>query len=220
MPEFALNLPAIFWTSFLVCFSGALAPGPMLVLVVRESVRHGLVAGPLASTGHAALELLVVGLLLLGLGQWLRAPVVAAIIGIVGGLFLLWMAWGTVRASGEFPLGAPKSHPRPQQSRLGPVVEGVLASLSNPYWFIWWITVGLVFLTRSLPLGFLGVGAFYLGHILGDYAWYTLVSTAIASGRRVMGPKVYRGILLACAIFLAGLGGYFLFSGVWRLSSG
>jgi len=220
MPEFALNLPAIFWTSFLVCFSGALAPGPMLVLVVRESVRHGLVAGPLVSTGHAALELLVVGLLLLGLGKWLQAPVVAAVIGIVGGLFLLWMAWGTVRASREFPLGAPKGHPRPQQGRLGPVVGGVLASLSNPYWFIWWVTVGLVFLTRSLPLGLLGVGVFYLGHILGDYAWYTLVSTAIASGRRVMGPKAYRGILLACALFLAGLGVYFLFSGVWRLSSG
>ena len=64
----------------------------------------------------------------------------------------------------------------------------------------------------------MGVSAFYLGHILSDYSWYSLVSLAVATGRRLMTPRVYAGIMLACAAFLAGMGGYFIFTGAMGLA--
>ena len=207
-----------FGTSFLVGFSGAASPGPLLALDIRESSRRGFWAGPYVATGHALVELLIVVLLLVGLGPLLSIPAVASAIGILGGAFLLWMAWSIARHPQQ---GAPSTvvplthaHGTPYQ----PVVGGALVTLSNPFWFLWWMTVGAALMSRSYGLGLVGVSAFYLGHILSDYSWYSLVSLAVATGRRLMTPRVYAGIMLACAAFLAGMGGYFIFTGAMGLA--
>jgi threonine/homoserine/homoserine lactone efflux protein len=215
MPESGLLL--LFGASFLVGLSGAAAPGPLLALSIRESARHGFSAGPSIATGHSALELVVVVLLALGLEPYLQVEGVAATIGLVGGAVLLWMAWSI----GHHPQrGAPslqRREPIPASRPRGPVVGGVVVSLSNPFWFVWWMTVGAALMARSYEWGLVGVGAFYVGHILADYSWYGLVSFIVASGRRWMTPAVYGAVMLACAAFLAAMGVYFLGSGVRTL---
>jgi hypothetical protein len=61
------------------------------------------------------------------------------------------------------------------------------------------------------------VGAFYVGHTLSDFVWYTFVSVGVASGGRLMGPRVYRWLLFVCGLFLLALGGWFLAAGVQRV---
>ena len=211
------DVPAlvIFVTSFLVGLSGAVSPGPLLAFNIRETVRHGFLAGPYVATGHAILELGVVVALALGLTQILDSDLAVAAIGILGGLFLLWMGWGMVRNPGQ---GAPSSaehhHSVTHHGVREPIVGGIVVSLSNPYWTIWWVTVGATFMTQSLELGLLGIGAFYVGHILSDFSWYTLVSAALTSGRRLITEQVYKGIMLGCGVFLTAMGAYFILTGV------
>jgi len=215
------DIPAlgIFGISFGVGLSGAVSPGPLLAFNIRETVRRGFMAGPYVVTGHAILELVVVVALALGLTQLLDSDPAVAAIGILGGLFLLWMGWGMLRNPGR---GAPDStghhHGRTHGSIRDPIVGGILVSLSNPYWAIWWITVGAALMTRSLELGLVGIGAFYVGHILSDFSWYSLVSAALASGRRLTTERLYRGIMLGCGAFMAAMGGYFIVTGVNALS--
>lgn len=97
---------------------------------------------------------------------------------------------------------------------MHPVLAGIFISLSNPYWSLWWATVGLGYITISLKQGSLGLASFFTGHILSDLAWYSLVAGMIAGGRRFLKPVVYQGILAICGLFLIGLGGYFVFWGV------
>src|SRR4030065_277109 len=99
-------------------------------------------------------------------------------------------------------------------ARGNPVLAGILVSLSNPYWLLWWATVGSSYVVWAMGVGIVGLIAFYSGHILSDLSWYSLVSLLVASGRKIVRDKVYRGLLLACGIFLLGLGGYFVFSGI------
>ena len=89
---------AIFGTSFLVGLAGALMPGPLLALDIREATERGFWAGPYIATGHSVLELLVVLLLAGGLLQVVEDGPAFAVIALLGGLFLLWMGWGMVRA--------------------------------------------------------------------------------------------------------------------------
>jgi threonine/homoserine/homoserine lactone efflux protein len=95
-----------------------------------------------------------------------------------------------------------------------PIVGGIVVSLSNPYWIIWWATVGATFMTQSLELGLLGISAFYVGHILSDFSWYSLVSAALTSSRRLITNRVYKGIMLGCGAFLVAMGAYFIVTGV------
>ena len=212
MPD--LPVLAIFGSSFLVGLSGAVSPGPLLAFNIQETMRRGFMAGPYVATGHAMLELLVVAALALGLSQVIGSDPLIATVGVLGGLFLLWLGWRMLRdPTRSAPWLTDPRHDTSRQSVTGPIVGGILVSLSNPFWTVWWITVGAAFITRSLELGLLGIGAFYLGHILADYSWYSLVSIVLASGRRLMTDHIYRGIMLTSGAFLALMGVYFVLTG-------
>jgi threonine/homoserine/homoserine lactone efflux protein len=197
-------------SSFIVALSGALMPGPLLTVTVGEAARRGFWAGPLIIVGHALLEAALVLLLLVGLGAWLHRPVILGTVGVLGAAMLGWMGLALLKASRHSHL---EFDPQ-ADGGLHPVWAGVLMSLANPYWLIWWLTIGLGYVMFSARYGLPGVALFYVGHILADFAWYTLVSGAVAQGRRFISDKVYCGFLAACGVFLCGFGGYFGVQGV------
>ena len=211
---------AIFGTSFLVGLSGALAPGPLLALDIRESSERGFWAGPYIATGHSLLELIVVVLLAVGLLRFLEEGAAFTVIALSGGLFLLWTGWGMIRQRSK---GLPSTtgglrrsgHYHPGRPMLG----GAVLSLTNPYWSLWWVTIGATFLaeTRSLGLGTLGIAAFYLGHIISDYSWFSTVSLATATGRRIMNQTTYRVVVVFCGLFLWAMAVIFIVTGVRRV---
>ncbi|MGB9803092.1 LysE family transporter, partial [Desulfofundulus sp.] len=97
--------------------------------------------------------------------------------------------------------------------RMHPVLAGILVSLSNPYWTLWWATVGLGYIVLSLKQGTAGLVSFFGGHISSDLVWYSLVAGAVAGGRRFLTPSIYRLILVFCGAFLVFLGGSFIYMG-------
>lgn len=211
------TIPVIFLTSFAVGFSGAVTPGPLLVYAVRESVRRGFVAGPLVVVGHAILEIAVVVGLAAGVARFLEADLAGFVIAILGGAFLLWMGWGMVRNPSRHVLlpGSPAGDENASES--GPLVVvagGALVSVANPFWSLWWATIGLGYIVWATDLGAAGVVSFYTGHILSDLAWYSLVAFAMASGRRFLTPGAYSALIVVCGLFLLALGVFFIVSGV------
>ena len=206
-----MELAAVFVTSFLVGLSGALMPGPVLTVTITHAVSRGHLAGPLVSLGHALVEVTLVVGLALGLSHLLQLPLVSGTIGVLGGLCLLYMGAGMIRTPAPAELAGVG-----QQARggMGPVAAGALLSLSNPYWVLWWATVGAAYLLLALKYGPIGIAAFYAGHILADLGWLSAVGSAITAGRRLFTPRIYKGILVVCGVFLLGLGVYFLASGV------
>lgn len=216
-----ITLPAIFITSFLVGLSGAMMPGPLLTITIAESSRRGFMAGPLAVSGHAFAELVLTVALAAGLGNFLsRAPVMGAV-GLSGGAVLLLMGYGIVKAalnpatSLMLASGTP-----PGKSRLGPAVAGVAASISNPYWLLWWATLGASYLAFSRRLGFAGLTSFFVGHIASDFVWFSVVSLVVVTGSRAISDRVYRWVLALLGLFLMGLAVFFAVSGVKFLMAG
>ena len=86
-------------------------------------------------------------------------------------------------------------------------------SVVNPYWLIWWATVGTKLTVDSLRIGWVGPAAVFCGHILSDLLWLSFVAALVGSGSRWLGDRAYRGMLAACAAFLLVLGVLFLVSG-------
>ena len=210
------TLPIIFVTSFAVGLSGAVSPGPLLVYDIRESLRRGFSAGPLIAAGHSILELIVVIGLAIGVARFLEADLTGSVIALLGGLFLLWMGWGMVRRPGRHIMPSGDELAPGEGSRGGPlstVAGGALVSMSNPFWSLWWATIGLSYILWASDLGVTGLASFYTGHILADILWFSIVSFAVASGRRVLTPALYRGLISICGLFLLALGAYFIVSG-------
>ena len=211
MPE--ATIPFIFATSFVVALSGAMMPGPLLVLTISEASRHGFWAGPLLIIGHGALELLLVIALALGLSKLITIELVSQLIGFVGGSILIGMGLLIARRGWRKGTILPANSPGVRRGRML-VASGVIGSVFNPYWFIWWLTLGLTYMLWSLKLGMAGVASFFTGHILADFSWYALVAFVVATGRKIITDAIYCRLLVVCGLALVALGGYFIISGL------
>jgi threonine/homoserine/homoserine lactone efflux protein len=209
-----LSCIGLFAYSFAIAIGPVISPGPISTTIVAEGARRGFRAGPLVATGHALVELVMVVALALGMGHVLDQPVLAAGVGILGGLFLLWlggsMGWGALRGKPTLPQ-APAEGAEAGRSLLA---LGVGATLANPFWYVWWIGVGGGYVLSTWEEGPLALAAFYLGHIAADYTWDTLLATVVASGRSWLTDKAYRVLLVVCGVFLVYTGLRFIWTGV------
>ncbi len=202
------SLLTIFAGAFVVGLSGAMAPGPVLTVTISETLKRGFSAGPLIVLGHAILEIILLALVVGGLGPFFEDPIVNQVILITGACVLLWMGTVTVLKNKENTERALNAEGT--ETPYGPVLAGIVLSVSNPFWIIWWISIGMGFITQSLQHGMAGLLSFYFGHILSDLAWYSFVSFSVSAGRRICPPLLYRGVFMVCGIALVGLGILFI----------
>jgi threonine/homoserine/homoserine lactone efflux protein len=211
VPEAQLHI--IFGTAFLVAFSGAMMPGPLLTYAISASATHGFRTGPLLILGHGILELCLILLLVLGLDQVIEKDSFSTAIGLIGGTILILMGLHLTR-QGYLKRSIPLAPSSAQLVQRKMVVAGIVVSISNPYWFIWWATIGMAYLIWALDLGAVGVAAFFSGHILADLGWYALVTFIVASGRKALNNTLYSWLLVVCGIALMVVGIYFLIYGI------
>lgn len=209
-------LAGIFGTAFVVGFSGAMIPGPLLAVTISESTRRGAIAGPLLMLGHMVLEAALVAAVALGLSSVLKNPVVIGGVALIGGGVMCWMGQGMVRVARRTSLRDAAG----QRSRMHPVLAGALVSLSNPYWTIWWATIGISYVIMGLRFGLVGILAFFAGHILSDFTWYTAVSIGVARGGRLLSDRVYRAMIVTCGVALVGFGAWFIWTGILTFRTG
>jgi threonine/homoserine/homoserine lactone efflux protein len=207
-----IEMATLFGGSFTLALSGALMPGPLLTITVAESVRRGFKAGPLLMVGHSLLELALVIAVIHGLGPFLEEPLVMGFIALVGGAILMWFGLDMVRSAGNLSLEQVSAR---RKNAPHPVLMGVLGSLSNPYWTLWWATIGLGYLIASMKFGILGIVFFFLGHIAADFAWYCFVSFGISRGKTILKDNKYQLIVRVCGVFLLSFGAWFL-TAAWR----
>jgi len=203
-----LSLLTIFAGAFVVGLSGAMAPGPVLTVTISETLKRGFKAGPLIVLGHAILEIILLALIFLGAGPFFEHPTVVTVFLAAGGLVLLWMGSQMLLSNKRITEEALSATGTP--SPYGPVLAGIVLSLSNPYWIIWWVTIGMGFVTQSLQHGLIGLACFYCGHILSDLAWFSFVSFSVSAGRRLCPPIIYRVLFITCGTILVVLGSVFL----------
>ena len=208
-----MELAALFFNSFIVGFSGAMMPGPLLAVDIAETPRNGWKTGPIISLGHAIAEIAVVVVLVFGVAAISGNPMIARTVAVVGGVALLAMAGMMAydilknRLSYSGVGQAPTSN-----AKL--TAKGVTTTLVNPYWFVWWATIGLAFIIKSREMGLVGPVVFYFGHILSDFVWYTVVSIVLWKGRKLIMGNGLKILILLCAAFLLYLGGKFIHDGL------
>lgn len=210
-----LALMTIFFSSFVIALSGAMMPGPMLTATISESTRRGFWTGPLLVAGHGVLELALLVALMVGLAPFLLKESVFTGIALAGSVILLWMAYGIFRSLPSLSLSWQDSGEK--QGRM--MFYGILLSLSNPYWYIWWATIGLGYIAQCRTAGLAGIAVFFTGHIMGDLAFYALVSGTVAKGRSFLSDRLYRNVLGGCAVFLVGFAFFFAFVGLQKILS-
>lgn len=211
---------AFLGTVAVITLSGALAPGPVTAFAVARGSRDPH-AGVWLTLGHMVVESLVVACVFLGAGQLAERAGVRAVIGAAGAVMMLWMGLSMLagflrglrsarRSAAETPEDtAPAEDPEGGRGRARTMLGGLGLSIANPYFLVWWATVGAALAMESRPFGWLGIALFLVVHWSVDLGWCWAVSWAAWRGRDSFGAAFERGVLLVCGLMLLYMSGRF-----------
>jgi threonine/homoserine/homoserine lactone efflux protein len=184
--------------AILISLSGVMAPGPLTVVVVGKGA-HSPRAGAMIAVGHGLVEFPLMALIVIGLAPALRNATVAASIGLAGGVVLLWMGCGLLRS-------LRRSEGSSQERAASPLMAGVLMSAGNPYFIVWWATVGATLVFRAWEFGVWQLVVFAVIHWSLDLVWYFVLSVASFRGTKLLGTGFLRSVSLVAGLLLLFFG--------------
>lgn len=188
-----MDLLALLVEVQLITASGALAPGPLSLSAIHHGTRGGAWSGLRIALGHTIVEYPLYMLVGVGVASALGYGLLRGVISLAGAAALLYFTAAMVLQGGGGDGGAlPES----------PVLTGIALSGLNPYFIIWWLTVGAKMALDILSvMGLVGLVAMYGAHVWMDYAWLAALSW-LGSSARTLGPRATRAINLALAAIM------------------
>jgi threonine/homoserine/homoserine lactone efflux protein len=203
-------------TIVVVTASGALAPGPLFFVNIAHGTKSGAKGGIAFSVGHSIVEFSLVMSLALGLLAVVDEPAVKSTVGVIGGAFLL--TFGVLQihkfSISKFDIFGGESIPSRSPLLLGSIFTGL-----NPYFIIWWLTVGLKLISDSIVFASLaGVLLMYAAHVWMDYVWLTATAYLAKRGTSLVGSKGYRIVMAVFGAILVYFGLYFLLSSIEEIA--
>lgn len=187
-----------------ISLSGVMAPGPITAVAIASGARNRF-AGVLIAIGHGIVEFPLMIIIVLGAGKFLQSGPARIGIGLIGGIFLLLMGIQMLRSLGY------RDTKETFGTKQGPLTAGIVLSGGNPYFLVWWTTIGLALATKAMALGIWAFVLFAVIHWLCDLVWLTLLSWASFKGSHWFGQRVQQIVLLVCGSVLLLFGSYFLF---------
>jgi threonine/homoserine/homoserine lactone efflux protein len=179
-----------------------MAPGPLFAAVIAEG-RRSASSGFLISAGHASVEIPLI-ILLYFFGSAIVFDELKMIIGVLGGLVLLYMAYMELIHSDE---------PKKEFKKGKSLFTGAIMTLVNPYFILWWLTVGFTLTLNATIFGLMGLLSFILVHELCDFGWLGLVSITSYRTTKIW-DKSHKILSMISALIFVAFGIYFIYFGI------
>ena len=182
-----------------ISLSGVLAPGPVTTQSIVLGAKNRF-AGSLIAVGHGIVEFPLIILITFGAGEIFKYKAARILIGLVGGAMLLFMAYGIYKNA--------KSSDEKSGKIIAdrPILAGIILSAGNPYFLVWWATVGLALAGQAKGLGIWAFAAFAIVHWLCDLIWYQLLSWTSFKGTTLLKGRGQIIVLIVCAIAMGFFG--------------
>ena len=190
----------------LISASGVMSPGPLFAANVMYGLREGKISGIKMAMGHTIVEFPLILLLGVGFFSIESIPEIRTAITILGAAGLFVFAILQIRSvtKQKFNLET--------RSGQGPFVAGILLSALNPFFIIWWLTIGLVLISESIQnFGIIGIVILFLFHIWMDYAWLFTIAAFSSKAKNYLSKRNFKIIIIGLSVVLIYFGIDFLF---------
>jgi threonine/homoserine/homoserine lactone efflux protein len=188
--------PALAFRGFILGFTIAAAVGPISLLVIRRTLAEGRVVGLASGLGVATADGTYGAIAAFGLGAITQVLVEARpILALVGGIFLLWLAWSTARAEPHHPATVA---PRRRGGLAGAYLSILALTMTNPMTIL---SFGALFAGLGVTGGdTTGAALITLGVFLGSSAWWVVLTWLVAALRGRVTTTWIRRINLASGL--------------------
>lgn len=193
--------------TLIISLSGVMAPGPMSAVTINHGT-HSRLAGLKVATGHAIIELPVIFALLFGIKIIEPFTDITTYITLAGSIVLCILATLTLKSL--------RNNNTTIQSYT-PMVDGIILSAFNPYFYVWWLTVGLSLIQKAIIFGATGLALFSVLHLACDYIWLFLLSIISFAGSSFLGTRFKAAVGIITVFMLYGFGLFFMCDALKKL---
>ena len=189
----------------IISASGVMSPGPLFAANITYGLKQGTKAGIKIAIGHSIVELPLVILLGIGIFSLEIFPEFKTIISILGAITLFVFAFIQIKSTLK------ENKKSETKLKQGPIITGVLLSALNPFFIIWWLTIGLKLISDAMAIwAFVGILIVFVLHVWMDFVWLGSTAFLISKSKKIISNTNYKIIMLALSVILIYFGITFL----------
>ncbi|MCK5038280.1 MAG: LysE family transporter [Thermoplasmata archaeon] len=185
-----------------ISLSGVMMPGPVMVAAIAKGSENKH-AGLWIALGHLMIEIPLIALIAMGFYYILTDNWVQGIIGVGGGALLLYMGIQMIRMREDKEV-VEKAFPG------HPILAGIVTTVGNPYFILWWATIGATLIIGALEFGLIGIIGFIIVHETCDVLWDWFLSYSVHKSKDLWTDKSHAIIFGVCGAVLVVFGVYFM----------
>lgn len=195
-------------SGILLGLTAGLSPGPLLALVISETLKHSLREGIKVALSPLITDLPIVLFTVWVLSRLADLKPVLGAVSLCGAMFLFYLGYESITTR-DIP--QTMQEVKPQSLK-----KGVITNFLNPHPYMFWFAVGAPMLLKASQVstlsGVLFISGFYI-FILGSKI---LVAAVVERFRTFLSSRIYINLLRFLGIILLGFGLSFLWEG-WKL---
>jgi threonine/homoserine/homoserine lactone efflux protein len=201
-----MDVTTLLVSTVAVSFSGALSPGPLTISAIAIGARKCARGGFLVALGHMLFEIpyiIAITLFAFSADFFLKKPSVSYILTSVMFGFVLFFSYTNIKDGIDVLMGGEFKMKERGMIGLNPVFVGFLLTCLNPYFLLWWLSIGLPLLRLSSSMGSIYLLIMYVAHVWLDYLWLTLMGFAGERSAKLLKSKGYGLLLIILGLILA-----------------
>ena len=179
-------------TVVIISVSGVMSPGPLFTANIMHGLKEGTQSGLKIAAGHTVIELPLIILLAVGVVSLETIPEFKTTIVLLGAIGLFGFAGLQVKNA------LTKKMQTGIQVKHGAFFTGILFSALNPFFIIWWFTIGFKLISDSIELwSYWGIGILFGVHIWMDFVWLGFVAFSASKAGNILSNQNYRILMIA-----------------------
>ena len=182
-----------------------MAPGPLFAANISYGLRDGVKSGIKMAIGHTIVEFPLVILLGIGVFSLEIFPEFRVLISILGAITLFAFAFMQIKTALQ------KKEDSTSNLKQGPLVTGIVLSALNPFFIIWWLTIGFKLISDAMLIwAFTGILIVFVMHIWMDFVWLGGISFLASKSSQIISNRNYKALMIVLSLMLVYFGITFL----------
>ncbi len=186
--------------------SAGFAPGPLLTLVISETLQHNIKSGVKVAMAPLITDLPIIILTLFILSKLSNFHNILGLISLAGGAFILFMGYETIRSKGcEFDF---------QKTKSNSLLKGILVNALSPHPYLFWFSVGAPTMTKAMSVSIFVllafIGCFYIS-LVGSKI---LLAILVGKSRAFLRGNIYIYIMRCLGLALGVLAFILFYDGL------
>lgn len=196
-------------TGTILGLSAGIAPGPLLTLVISETITHGVKSGVKVAIAPILTDLPIIIITLFILARLSHFQHILGAISVIGAFFILYLGIINIITKG---MEIKENEATPKS-----LTKGILVNVLSPHPYLFWLSVGAPTTIKAMSISFVAAASFILSFYLLLVGSKIILAILVGKSRSFLQGDKFIFTMRLLGVLLIILAGFLLRDGLQML---